>query len=113
MTVFDAFGQTPYTFLEVSRGEVYGNKILSQTELQGVFKMRAGMIVSNNQERRQSSATLHVHPEDYEDYSNIVGNGIRRNGVDYAIIGVTEGRNFDNNVVEHLTFTLERSDYVS
>lgn len=111
MTVFDAFEQTTYTYLIVSRGETYGNRIESETALMGVFKLRAGMTSANNQETRESSATLHIHPEDVAEGDEIVGNGIRYDGKDCAIVGMTEGRNFDTNEIEHYTLTLKRTEY--
>jgi hypothetical protein len=111
MTVFDVFQETPYAYLTISRGEVYGNRIVSEAPRTGVFKLRSGMAQNNNQETRESSATLHSHPKDFEVGEEIVGNGVRHAGKDYAIIGVTEGRNFDTDVVEHLTLTLERADF--
>jgi len=113
MTVFDAFKQITYTYLVVSRGEVYGNRILSETDHLGVFKIRSGMTAVNGRETRESSATLHIHPEDIANGDEIVGNGIRYAGKDYAIVGMTEGRNFDTNEIEHYTATLERTDYAS
>ena len=61
-TIFDVFDTIPYTFLTISRGGVYGNQILSSTEATGVFKLRSGMNTQNNQETRQSDATLHIRP---------------------------------------------------
>jgi hypothetical protein len=114
-TVFEAFREIDYSYLEISRGEVYGNRILNETPLRGVFKLRSGMTQVNNQETRESSATLHVHPEDFKSATSeeIVGNGVRYDGKDYTIIGMTEGRNFGTGTTEHLTFTLERAEYVS
>jgi len=113
MTVFDAFQQVPYQYLEIDRGGVYGNRILSETARMGVFKVRSGMTTVNNQETRESSATLHIHPEDVAENDEIVGNGIRYAGKDYAILGITQGRNFDTNAIEHYTLTLERTDYAT
>jgi len=61
-TIFDNFDTIPYTFLTISRGGVYGNKILFRTDATGVFKLRSGMNTQNNQETRQSDATLHIRP---------------------------------------------------
>lgn len=115
MTVFDIFIETPYTFLEVTRGNVYGNQITKETEFMGVFKLRSTSSTSNNIELRQSNATLHAHPEDYDGWetANLVGQGIAYNGTSYEITNVTGGMNFDTGVMEHLTFTLERASYVS
>lgn len=118
-TVFDYFEETPYTFLEVSRGDVYGNTIKDTYDATGVFKLRSGMVQVNNQESRQSDSTLHIHPDEsfiaavtVDGKVELVGHGIRRNSVDYEIIGATEGFNFDENVLEHYRLTLQQSDFV-
>lgn len=115
MTVFDVFKQVDYEYLEISRGEVYGNRIVSATPLRGIFKIRNGEVESpaNDMEVRNSSATMHVHPEDFDDINGLVGNGIRYNGQDYEIKNVTGGMNFDNGQMEHLTLTLEVANYVN
>ena len=114
MTVFDMFVEVPFEYLTISRGEVYGNRIIGQKTLRGIVKIKEGMISQGNQETRKSNNTVHVHPEDFVGLTceQIIGNGIRYNNADYSIIGVTEGRNFDTNEIEHLTLTLERAEYV-
>ena len=114
MTVFDMFVEVPFEYLTISRGEVYGNRIIGQKTLRGIVKIKEGMISQGNQEIRKSNNTVHVHPEDFVGLTceQIIGNGIRYNNADYSIIGVTEGRNFDTNEIEHLTLTLERAEYV-
>lgn len=114
-TVFTLFKSQPYTFLEITRGTVYGNRIKNETELMGIFKLRADDQTNQNMELYQSTATLHAHPEDFKAYSSadLVGQGVRVDGNDYEITRVTEGANFDKGIVEHLTFTLERANYVS
>ena len=71
------------------------------------------MVSSQNQETHESSATLHVHPEDIDTNGEIVGDGIECGGKFYTIVGVTEGKNFDTGAVEHYTLTLERAEYGS
>lgn len=110
-TVFDVFEQQPYTFLTVSRGGVYGNSITSETEAWGVFKLRNEQVMVNNQELRQSAATLHIHPDETFANSNLVGQGITVEGQDYEIIGQTGGRNYDTGVLEHYRLTLQNADY--
>lgn len=63
-TVFDMFELAPYTFLEVSRGGVYGNRITATHDAYGVFKLRNEMVQVNNQELSQSAATLHIRPDE-------------------------------------------------
>lgn len=113
-TVFTSFKIIPYDFLEISRGTVYGNKIVASKDgLTGVFKLRSNSSNSNNIELYNSSATLHTRPEDYEgiSFADLVGQGVRVEGVTYSITNVTEGKNFNNGVTEHLTFTLERAEF--
>ena len=112
MTVFDAFKQIDYDYLTISRGNVYGNRIVESTPLRGIFKLRSGMTQDDNRELSQSDATLHAHPEDFVDVDEIVGNGVSYDGESYQIVGVTAGKNFETNLVEHLTFTLEKANYV-
>lgn len=113
-TVFEVFAEEAYEFLKVSRGGVYGNKIESREAHYGIFKLRSSSSTGNNIEIRQSTSTLHAHPEDYRcwEYSELVGQGIAKDGIYYQISDVTEGKNFDTGEVEHLTFTLERANYV-
>ena len=111
MTVFDVFQESPFTYLKISRGEVFGNIITEETEHTGIFKQRENQETMNNMELFQSSATLHVHPEDFTDYGDIVGNGVRVDGVEYEITNMTRGTNFDNGQIEHLTFTLQRASF--
>lgn len=113
MTVFDVFSETPYDLLSISRGEVYGSRIVSERRCMGVFKLKSGMVAAGEREAYSSNATLHIHPEDATDPDDLVGNGVRVNGVTYDITGMTEGKNFDNGRIEHYTLTLERVDYVS
>lgn len=112
-TVFDVFQEQEYTYLEIARGGIAGNSIVESSPRMGVFKLRAGSGNSptSEMEVRNSTATLHAHPEDYPDLDNIVGNGIRVDDVDYEITAITGGKNFDNGVMEHITFTLQRASY--
>lgn len=110
-TVFDLFEEVPYEFLEVSRGGVYGNRITASHSAHGVFKRRNDMIQSNNQELRQSAATLHIHPDEDFITSVDVGQGIRCQGQDYEIIGQTGGDNYDTGEREHYTLTLQNTSY--
>lgn len=110
-TVFDLFEEVPYQFLEVSRGGVYGNRITATHDAYGVFKLRNEKIQVNNQELRQSAATLHVHPDESFITDNSVGQGVRVDGQDYEVIGQTAGRNFDDGELEHYTLTLQVADY--
>lgn len=114
MTVFDVFKSTPYIFLEITKGTVRGDLINQHTGLSGVFKQRSGVTASNNIQVTDSTATLHVKPVDFIDFTStnmFVGHGVRVNGVSYQIVGATAGMNFDTDTLEHYTLTLERADY--
>lgn len=110
-TVFDVFDLSDYQFLEVSRGGVYGNQITASYDATGVFKLRNEMVQVNNQELRQSAATLHIRPDEPFISNIAVGHGIRCQGQDYEIIGQTGGDNFDTGDREHYTLTLQVTDY--
>ena len=113
-TVFDVFDLSPYTFLEISRGTVAGDMITSQTQADGVFKLRTGFVSADNQETRQSDATLHIKPSESFlaiNDGNLVGHGIRVQGKDYEITGITGGDNYDNGIREHYRATLGATDY--
>lgn len=117
-TVFDVFEEVPYEFLKITRGRTVGNVINASYDAQGVYKRRNEMIQVNNQERRQSAATLHIHPEEpfiaditVDGKILFVGNGIRVDGVDYEIIADTGGKNFDDGTMEHYRLSLQNTDY--
>lgn len=112
-TVFDNFAMQPYKFLTVERGTVRGNKIVEATLHEGVFKARSGM-VQGEREVATSDATLHVKPEDYEDFKSVddfLGHAILFNGVAYRIAGATAGTNFETGEMEHYRLTLEKEEY--
>lgn len=110
MTVFDVFEEIPFTYIEIDRGTVYGNENDKETNLMGIFKLREGKETAGNIELPISTATLHVHPEDFNGANGIVGNAVRVNGITYDITNVTGGSNFDTGVMEHLTLSLQRTD---
>ncbi len=114
MTVFDVFTQIPFEFLSIKRGQVYGNRIVSTRSLMGVFKLKSGMDKSNGMELLDSDATLHAHPEDFAgiNTNDLVGQGVRVNGQNYSIEGISEGMNFDTGVVEHLYMRLQKAVFV-
>lgn len=111
MTVFDVFQEIPYTFLTIKRGTVKGNVIKGRSSFHGIFKLRDNQETMSNIELFQSSATLHAHPEDY-DTTDLVGQGIEVNGITYEIERVTGGMNFADGRMEHLTFTLQRAEFI-
>lgn len=113
-TVFDVFMQTPYDFLTISRGNVYGNRITSRKTLMGIFKLKNGMTSNNDMEVIDADATLHAHPEDFAgmEVNSLIGQGIQVGQTMYSIEGISEGRNFDNNIVEHLYMRLQKANFV-
>lgn len=114
MTVFDVFKQVPYTYLVVKRGTVYGNRIVEARELMGVFKLRSNMARADGMDLLDSDATLHAHPEDFADMNtnDLVGQGIRVNGQDYTIEGVSEGMNYESGMLEHIYMRLQKAELV-
>lgn len=111
MDIFDAFELTPYTFLEIESGAVEGNIIKSQTQALGVFKLRAGITKSGTQTTEESTATLHIRPDESFIANGLKGNGIIVEGESYRIEGVTGGDNFETGEREHYTLTLQATDY--
>ncbi len=112
-TVFTIFKLRPYTFLKIVQSTVRGDAIIEETELTGVFKARNGRVQNGNMESIDSSATLHVRPEDftYTSPGQFVGNGIRVDDQDYAIVGATAGTNFATGEIEHYRLTLQTAKY--
>ena len=113
-TVFDSFPEADYTYLVISRGGVYGNRITDTHAAKGVADIDGGMVTSNNQETHQSDSLLYIHPDESFMPANpkeFVGNGIRIDGNDYEIIGFGIGRNQDEGVVEHYELTLQAADF--
>lgn len=110
-TVFTLFREVEMEYLTIDRGNVYGNTITSRKPIKGVFKTRNGESMNQNAELRTSSATVHVHADDFNGTNGIVGNGIAYQGETYSITGVTAGTNFDTGRIEHLRLTLEVADY--
>lgn len=114
-TVFDVFKETPYTFLEIAQSHIRGDLITAERELQGIFKDKAGQVQNGNMQAIDSSATLHIHPEDFPNVkgcADLVGQGVRVNGQDYSIHGATAGTNFENGIIEHYRLTLQKAVFV-
>lgn len=114
MDVFDVFKSVPYTFLQIQRGGVAGNTIVSETSATGVYKQRGQFVRGENSEQKDSNATLHIRPEEpfiatYE--QDLIGHGIEVNGNTYEIIEFTGGMNFDTGVMEHYTATLQETGF--
>ncbi len=113
MDVFEVFETTPYKFLELSRGGVTGDTVVSQTDAGGVFKLSDGMTASSNQETKSSNPTLHIRADETFTNTGLVGHGIKINNIDYEIIGVTGGDNYHDGQREHYRATLKPSDFAS
>ena len=110
-SVFAHFVNQPYTFLTLSRGGVAGDGITARTEATGVFKLRNGMNVSNDQETKTSDATLHIKPSETFVSTGLTGHGISFQGRSYEIVGTTEGMNLDTGEVEHYRVTLQEREF--
>lgn len=114
MDVFDVFNLTPYTFLQIERGTVAGDIITAQTEAEGVFKLRTGFVSGADTETRQSDATLHIRPSEpfiVANNGNLTGHGVRVEGRDYEITGVTAGDNYESGEREHYRVTLGATNF--
>lgn len=61
-SVFDVFDSVAYQYLEIERGTAAGNIITAVHDATGIFKMRSGIIRSQNAENFEQGATLHMRP---------------------------------------------------
>lgn len=114
MDVFTLFTTDNYTFLQLDSGSG-GNKIVKETEANGVVKLRDGMVQVDNVETKNSDASVHVRPSDAfiaEVGGNLVGHGMRitKNGLtdEYRIIRQVEGFDFDTDTLEFIRVDLKR-----
>lgn len=113
-TVFDVFKEVRYTYLTIAQSQIKGDVITNEQDFMGIFKNKSGVTQSRNMEVIDSKSTLHVHPSDFNigDCKDLIGNGIRINGVEYSIVGATAGMNFDTGVIEHYRLTLQNAQFV-
>ena len=112
--VFDIFDLSEYIFLELERGGVAGNTIVTSYSGTGVFKLRNSLTRGESAETKDSNSTLHIRPTEAFLSSlgnNLVGHGIQIFGKDYEIIGQTGGKNFHNGVMEHYTAILQETSF--
>lgn len=109
LDIFTTFKTTPYTFIKYGQGGIYGNTSLQEWNAEGVFKLRRGVSNTALGENPTSTATLHIKPVEgfLSGLGDIEGHGIKVNDNEYRIVGVTEGFNYTNNVLEHITLTLQ------
>lgn len=107
--IFSSFRTTPYTFIAYNQTSIYGNRAGDEYGAEGVFKLRRGVSNTALGENPTSTATLHIKPSEafLTAYKPLEGHGIIVNDEEYRIVGVTEGMNFDTNVLEHITLTLQ------
>lgn len=113
-TVFDVFKEVQYDYLVIAQSQILGDTVADTRTYTGIFKDRAGMAQSGNMEAANSTATMHVHPEDFpeaNDCSGLIGNGVNVNGQDYSIVGATAGTNFETGEIEHYRLTLQKADF--
>lgn len=109
LDIFSTFKTTPYTFNVLGQGGIYGNTITTSYEADGIFKLRRGVSNTALGENPTSTATLHIKPTEafLSGLTTIEGNGVTIGDNEYRIVGVTEGFNYTNNVLEHITLTLQ------
>lgn len=114
MDVFQLFDTTDYAFLQL-QSKTGGNTIVEEWEANGVVKLRDGMVQVDNVESYESSATIHIRPD--EPFialleGNLAGHGIRATKgsqtAEYRITGQVEGYDFDTNTLEFIKVTLKR-----
>ncbi len=121
MDVFALFTNTEYQFLTVSQTEL-GNEILTEYTGYGVFKQRDAMTQATNIEQYAGNdATLHIKPT--EPFitalaGQLVGNGVRvskndAEALEYRIVQVNEGFNFDTNELEFYKLLLKRESFAT
>ena len=114
MLVFDVMDEVSYQYLEISRGGVYGNRIVGTHNATGVADLDGGMVTSNNQETHESNSLLYIHPTETflpTNPKDFIGQGVRIDGNDYESIGYGAGRNQDDGTIEHYELTLQSADY--
>lgn len=110
MTVFDLFSETSYQVLKIHRSTTFGNKIVEVLGgRSGVFKKKSGVKRGLGGESWGERSVLFVRPEDF--YFDPIGNGVRIGGLDYQIVAMSEGANYDTGEVEHLKLALERAEF--
>lgn len=117
-TVFDCFSSRNFQYLEISRGQIGGNKIISRKDMSGVIKIRKGITSDNkNSEiygrgKESDFTTIHIRPINGISTNILIGNGVSIDETEYEIIGATEGRNFSTGEIEHIKLILREVEYV-
>lgn len=89
---------------------------MSETEANGIVKLRDGMLQTDNMEQRQATSTIHIRPT--EPFiatlgGDMVGHGVRvekdnHEATEYRIESQVEGYDFDSGQVEFYLVTLKR-----
>lgn len=62
--VFEVFNTSPYQYLKIKKGGAAGKRIESMHSGEGIFKMRSGMVRTQNAENSEQGATLHIKPSE-------------------------------------------------
>lgn len=115
MDIFRLFTNTAYTFLKIVQ-VVEGNKVETEYEAVGVFKLRDNMTASDDLEISTGNATIHIKPNEtfLADVGGVLtGHGVRVDGIDYRITGFSEGKDFDTGEVEFYRAELKRESIVA
>lgn len=60
--VFDVFDLSDFTFYQLERNSVTGDRIVEAYEATGVFKLRSGLVRNESSENTEQGATLHIRP---------------------------------------------------
>lgn len=119
MALFTLMNTNSYKFVVLDK-ELIGSVAKAEYEAEGVIKFRDGTVVANNAETFDSSATLHIKPD--ETFiallnGNLLGNGIRildeaGETEDYRITGQSIGKDYDTGQVEFYKLTLQKENIV-
>lgn len=107
--MFDLFTSSPFIYQKLTRGGVYGVRVVESTQCNGIVKVREGM-TGDVVENPDTDATIHIKPMDARKFGDMVGNGVVIDGRSYDITGMVEGKDFDTGVVEFYRLTLKRAN---
>lgn len=113
MDPFTLFTTADYTFLELAQ-VAGGNKVVAETNTDGVIKYRDGLATAfATGETYQSASTLHMRPDEpfiaaLGGHLKLVGHGIRAGGDDYRIEAVRVGTDFETGQTMFYHCTLKK-----
>lgn len=98
----------------INLNPVKGTTIAGEREIKAIVKFKGGLKRASQLRRTASDLTVHVRPEDVDDFPNpqdIIGSAIRWKGRYYSVDGVSVGRNYETGVDEHITLNCSLAIY--